>query len=349
MKRNAYNIQEVARLLGITTNKIRFYEKKGLISPSRNEENEYRYFTDEEVIKIHTILLYRQLGMKISDIKVLLGTTDKSNYLEHFYNQWKVVNDEVHRLSQTRMALEKIMDTMYMTTDDAYEAKILEEIQNHTEKIQLKNNWRDKWDFDNWARNYDTDVRKDKGELKIYQYYDRVLETVVSEVGRYKDTRSNILEIGIGTGELANKFYQEGYEIIGVDQSRAMLEVTKSKNKMLKVRLGEFMKLPFENKTFDVIVSTYAFHHLKDKEKEIAIDEMMRVLKENGIIVIGDLMFESEQAKNLLYNELTSNQIETIEDEYYTDIYKLKKYVAAYNKTIESIQIDRLCWVITIR
>mgnify|MGYP002243576125 CR=1 FL=1 len=88
-----------------------------------------------------------------------------------------------------------------------------------------------------------------------------------------------ILEIGVGTGNLAGKFLQNKYHIIGIDQSRQMLAVAKEKYPKLHVRLGEFLKIPYENQTFDVIVSTYAFHHLDEEEKRVAIAEMMRVLK----------------------------------------------------------------------
>ena len=206
MKRQ-YSIQEVAKLLGVTTNKIRFYEKKGLINPSRGEDNDYRYFTEAEVIEIQTILLYRALGLSVSDIAALLQNTTKENYLEHFYNQWKVVNDRIHELSQIRVALEGIMDKMYLATDDTYTSEILEEIQKHVEKTNLKNGWKDKWDFSNWARNYDKDVKVDRGTLKIYQNYEALLDQVVKEASKYTKEGDSILDIGVGTGNLANRFY----------------------------------------------------------------------------------------------------------------------------------------------
>ena len=66
-----------------------------------------------------------------------------------------------------------------------------------------------------------------------------------------------------------------------------MLAVAKEKYPKLHVRLGEFLKIPYENQTFDVIVSTYAFHHLNEEEKRVAIAEMMRVLKKDGRIIWG--------------------------------------------------------------
>ncbi|MGL4799091.1 MAG: MerR family transcriptional regulator [Cellulosilyticaceae bacterium] len=343
-----YSIKEVASLLGINANKIRFYEKKRLINPERGEENDYRYFTEDEVIKLHTILLYRALGLSVRDIEELLKNTTKENYLSHFYNQWKVVNDKIHELCQMRGALEHIMDEMYLVTNNQYRTDILNEIQHNVEKLTVKNNWKDKWAFENWARSYDRDVKADRGTLKIYENYEVLLDSVVDEAIKFTVDRAQILDIGVGTGNLSNRLYDLGYDITGVDQSRAMLEVAKSKNSGLKVRLGEFMKLPFENKSFDVIVSTYAFHHLDDKEKEIAVEEMLRVLADDGIIVIGDLMFASDEAKNQIYTTLTAAQIDSIEDEYYTNISMLEEYVGKYDRKINKVQIDRLCWIVTI-
>lgn len=343
-----YSIKEVASLLGINANKIRFYEKKGLINPERGGENDYRYFTDEEVIKLHSIVLYRALGLSVKDIEGLLKNTTKENYLSHFYNQWKVVNDKIHELCQMRGALEHIMDEMYLVTEGQHTVEILNEIQQNVEKLTIRNNWEDKWAFENWARSYDRDVKADRGTLKIYENYEVLLDSVVKEAIKSTADGAQILDIGIGTGNLSNKLYDLGYDITGVDQSRAMLEVAKSKNSQLKVRLGEFMKLPFENKSFNTIVSTYAFHHLDDKEKEVAVEEMIRVLADDGVIVIGDLMFESDEAKNKIYATLTANEVDSIEDEYYTNISILEKYVDKYDRKINKVQIDRLCWIVTI-
>ena len=38
-----YRIGEVAKLLGVTTSAIRFYEKMGMVKPEKNVENGYRY------------------------------------------------------------------------------------------------------------------------------------------------------------------------------------------------------------------------------------------------------------------------------------------------------------------
>lgn len=65
-------IGEVADLTGLNVSNIRFYERKGLLSPVREEESRYRDYTKEDVRRIKKILLYRKMGISIETIYLLL-------------------------------------------------------------------------------------------------------------------------------------------------------------------------------------------------------------------------------------------------------------------------------------
>ena len=62
-------INEVEALVGITKKNIRFYEEKGLLSPSRNSENGYRDYGEAEVAALRRIKLMRKLGVPIEEIR----------------------------------------------------------------------------------------------------------------------------------------------------------------------------------------------------------------------------------------------------------------------------------------
>lgn len=62
-------INEVEALVGITKKNIRFYEEKGLLSPSRNSENGYRDYGESEVAALRRIKLMRKLGVPIEEIR----------------------------------------------------------------------------------------------------------------------------------------------------------------------------------------------------------------------------------------------------------------------------------------
>ena len=332
-----YTISQIAEKLHITTNKIR------LLTPMRESQNRYRKFGEEDIFRLETILLYRSLGLSIEAIQNILQCNKKENYLTHMQNQWMAVNNEIHRLSEIRKSLEMVLDKVYEET----EGQDLEKQSNLL--CQVKNEWKDQWDFDGWARAYDEDVKRDTGALKIYENYETVLQMVFEEVENFQRKDGKILEIGVGTGNLAGKFLQNKYHIIGIDQSRQMLAVAKEKYPKLHVRLGEFLKIPYENQTFDVIVSTYAFHHLNEEEKRVAIAEMMRVLKKDGRIILGDLMFQNKAEEQKIRSTLSPEQIKELNGEYYSYLHLLIKEVEQYEKRVVYKRIDRFNYVVAIQ
>lgn len=66
---SAVKINEVEALAGITKKNIRFYEEQGLLHPSRNAENGYRDYGDEELRRLEQIKLLRKLGVPIEEIR----------------------------------------------------------------------------------------------------------------------------------------------------------------------------------------------------------------------------------------------------------------------------------------
>ena len=66
------SIKEAAAATGISEQNIRYYEKQGLIHPSRNSENSYREYDGEDIARLKTIRLFRKLDMPVSQIRSLL-------------------------------------------------------------------------------------------------------------------------------------------------------------------------------------------------------------------------------------------------------------------------------------
>lgn len=63
-------IKEVERKLDIPRATVRFYEKEGLLVPSR-EENGYRDYSPEDVDRIKEIIILRKIGLSLNDIEDL--------------------------------------------------------------------------------------------------------------------------------------------------------------------------------------------------------------------------------------------------------------------------------------
>lgn len=64
-------IKEIEKRTGISSPNIRFYEAEGLICPMRNQENNYREYSEEDVSRLEQIKTLRLLGVPIGDIKAI--------------------------------------------------------------------------------------------------------------------------------------------------------------------------------------------------------------------------------------------------------------------------------------
>ena len=65
-------IGEVAEKTGLSISNIRFYEKKGLIEPDREQESKYRDYTETDVKRLKEIILYRKMDVPIDTIYQLM-------------------------------------------------------------------------------------------------------------------------------------------------------------------------------------------------------------------------------------------------------------------------------------
>lgn len=65
-------IGEAADETGLTISNIRFYEKRGLLAPAREQENKYRDYTPEDIRRLKQIMVYRKMGLSIERIHDLL-------------------------------------------------------------------------------------------------------------------------------------------------------------------------------------------------------------------------------------------------------------------------------------
>jgi len=96
------------------------------------------------------------------------------------------------------------------------------------------------------------------------------------------------LEVGIGTGIMAEYLIERGFDVTGIDSNEQMLRIARdhlSKKTVLVHGKGE--DLPFDPLTFDLVIFSYSFHHARTPIK--FIKEAYRVLKKGGKVIILDV------------------------------------------------------------
>lgn len=72
----AYTINQLAKLSGVSTRTLRFYDEIGLLAPAFYGENQYRYYKEEQLLMLQQILFFRELGFPLNDIQRILSSND---------------------------------------------------------------------------------------------------------------------------------------------------------------------------------------------------------------------------------------------------------------------------------
>lgn len=136
----------------------------------------------------------------------------------------------------------------------------------------------------------------DKGQVtsSAAEIYETFFVPALFEAWAHKVTQiaqikqgDHVLDVACGTGILARVAYQQVGEtgsVTGLDVNAGMLSVAKRKNADIDWQLGNVESMPFEDDTFDVIVSQYGMMFFENKKT--AVNEMVRVLKPGGKLIV---------------------------------------------------------------
>lgn len=110
---------------------------------------------------------------------------------------------------------------------------------------------------------------------KYYPVYLAKLEFIKKYLQR-TSKQSKILDAGCGEGVLVEKYQKEGYNIIGLDSNYSSEYVLRA----------DISKMPFKNGEFDVVLCLDIIEHLNFKEQEKALNEVNRVLNNDGSVIL---------------------------------------------------------------
>lgn len=97
--RTLLTIGEVARLLHMSTSQIRFYEKKGLLTPHHKDENGYRLYSYDEIDTLEYITTFRNIGVSISEIKEYIQRKNNDNLIDILDSTTNQLNEEIDKLT----------------------------------------------------------------------------------------------------------------------------------------------------------------------------------------------------------------------------------------------------------
>jgi len=178
----------------------------------------------------------------------------------------------------------------------------------------------------------------DKNQRKTPEQYKAWAKMVAENVAE----GSSVLEVAPGPGYLAIELAKRGkYTIVGMDISKTFVEIAQKNaseagvGAAIEFRQGDAAHMPFNDETFDLIISTAAFKNFADPVG--ALREMYRVLKENGTGVIIDMRRDaSDEAINDSVKSLRLSRMDSLMMNW-TFKYGLKRTAYTKNQFIDFI------------
>ncbi len=97
------------------------------------------------------------------------------------------------------------------------------------------------------------------------------------------------LDVGCGTGALAERLAARGYRVVGIDPSEGMLEIMRARAPAVEAVQGSGSELPFDADRFDLVLTVAALHHIAaPDEVRRTLAEMVRVCRPGGRVVVWD-------------------------------------------------------------
>jgi len=103
-------IGELARACDVPVSTIRYYERQGMLKPSRRSASNYRLYSDEDVHRLRFIRAAQATGFALDDIRQLLRPAPCSKIQELIEHRLKVVEARMRELRHVRRVLGRSLD-----------------------------------------------------------------------------------------------------------------------------------------------------------------------------------------------------------------------------------------------
>tara|TARA_B100001175_G_scaffold314786_1_gene324837 strand:+ start:9288 stop:9947 length:660 start_codon:yes stop_codon:yes gene_type:complete len=149
-----------------------------------------------------------------------------------------------------------------------------------------------------------------------FYYNSKYWEKTVKDFKDYwkLNSETTLLDVGCGKGFMLYDLINEvpGIKVKGIDVSHYAIENSKPEVKDY-LEVANAKSLPYEDKSFDVVLSINTIHNLDKSECEMALKEITRVSKYHSFITVD--AFRNEEEKKRMYDwNLTAKTIMSVEE-----------------------------------
>ena len=268
-----YKTGEFVKMANLSIRTIRYYDKIGLLKPSKIADNGYRMYSDKDFMKLQKILSLKYLGFSLDDIFSMTVNDSYLSLQQSLSLQKKMIDQKIEQLQNIKLSLEKTEQFITQSQNIDWKA-ILDNINFNTMEQDL---------LEQYKNSTNINIR-----IKLHEKYSinpiHWFEWMFSQY--HLDNGMKVLEIGCGNGELwqRNQKNIPNIQLTLTDISQGMLDDAKNRLKDIKdidYQCFDCHQIPYDNQTFDIVIANHVLFYVQDIEQ--VLKEINRVLKNDGI------------------------------------------------------------------
>lgn len=110
-KDKSYTVSQVSKIAGVSVKTLHHYDEKGLLVPYRQQTNGYRVYTQQHLVRLQQILIYRELDFSIEDTKQLINV-EGGDLVAALSMQKKLLSERQQSLSKMINTIEVTMNSI---------------------------------------------------------------------------------------------------------------------------------------------------------------------------------------------------------------------------------------------
>ncbi len=195
-----YTVLKLARLAGISTRALRYYDEIGILKPARINSSGYRIYGEKEVNRLQQIMLYRELGVNLDMIKEIVTKTsfDEAAALKEHLNHLLKQREQLNRLiANVEKTIEYRKGNVKMNDKEKFEGFKQKLVSENEEK-------------------YGKEIREKYGEEQVNQSNQKLLNMTKEQYEEFEKLGQEVLDTlaaAFATGDPAGELGQKTAEL----------------------------------------------------------------------------------------------------------------------------------------
>tara|TARA_R110002110_G_scaffold415856_3_gene658421 strand:- start:1419 stop:2177 length:759 start_codon:yes stop_codon:yes gene_type:complete len=149
----AYTVKALAKISGVSDRTLRYYDEINLLKPAYVGENQYRYYENEQLMRLQQILFFRELNFPLEKIQHILSSNDFDK-VDALVNHKQVLTKKIKTLHQLLNTIDNTVSHLrgkiLMHDKDLYKGFNVEKQKEHEDYLvkrglsrdEIDNSWR---------------------------------------------------------------------------------------------------------------------------------------------------------------------------------------------------------------